>query len=180
MVAEGTFREDLFYRISVVPITIPPLRERSDDIIIIAQYYVDEFNKKLMKKVKNISREAEVILKNYSWPGNVRELKNIIERVMILQNIGSTIEPDNLPAEIKASMRSAMGDVHLNTLMPQLNAEKIDYEKVTRKIITKIKKEILGNALQLNKDNKTKAARSLGISRYKFIREEKKVKNSRS
>lgn len=180
MVAEGTFREDLFYRISVVPITIPPLRERSEDIIIIAQYYVDEFNKKLMKKVKDISKEAEIILKNYPWPGNVRELKNIIERVMILQNIDSTITPENLPTEIKASIRSVMGDVNLKTLMPLLTAEKVDYEKVTNKIIANIKKEILSNALLLHNDNKTKAARSLNISRYKFIREEKKANNTRA
>lgn len=178
MVAEGTFREDLFYRISIVPVTIPPLRERVEDIILIALYYVDEFNKKLKKKVENISKEAEIIIKNYSWPGNVRELKNIIERVMILQNIGSTITPDNLPTEIKAAMRHVRGDVKLNVLMPQLTAEKIDYEKVTEKIIANIKREILNNALETSMGNKTKAAKHLGISRYKFIREEKKINNT--
>jgi transcriptional regulator with GAF, ATPase, and Fis domain len=178
MVADGTFREDLFYRISVVPVTIPPLRERSEDIILIASYYVDEFNEKLMKKVKNISKEAEIILKNYAWPGNVRELKNIIERVMILQDVGSTILPENLPAEIKGDMRYITGDINLNALMPHLTVENIKYDKVTDKIITNIKREILDNALQLNMGNKTKAAKQLGISRYKFIREEKKIKYS--
>lgn len=178
MVAEGHFREDLFYRISIVPVTIPPLRERVEDIILIALYYVDEFNKKLKKKVQNISKDAEIILKNYPWPGNVRELKNIIERVMILQNIGSTITPDNLPTEIKAAMRHATGSVNLNALMPQLMVDKIDYEKVTKKIISNIKREILNNALQANMGNKTKAAKRLGISRYKFIREEKKTNNT--
>jgi transcriptional regulator with PAS, ATPase and Fis domain len=149
-----------------------------EDIILIAMYYVDEFNKKLKKKVESISKEAELIIKNYSWPGNVRELKNIIERVMILQNIGSTITPDNLPTEIKAAMRHVKGDVKLNVLMPQLTAEKIDYEKVTEKIITNIKREILSNALESSMGNKTKAAKRLGISRYKFIREEKKIKNT--
>lgn len=175
MVADGSFREDLFYRISIVPITIPPLRERMEDISLIALYYVDEFNKKLKKKVKNISKDAEIILKNYPWPGNVRELKNIIERVMILQNIDSTITPDNLPAEIRSAMRHVVGDVNLNTIMPQLTAEKIEYENVTEKIIGNIKREILSNALHVYKGNKTKAAKHLGISRYKFIREEKKA-----
>jgi len=178
MVAEGTFREDLFYRISIVPITIPPLRERREDIDLIALYYVDEFNKKLKKKVKNISKEAEIILKNYLWPGNIRELKNIIERVMILQNIGSTITPENLPAEIKGAMRHVAGDINLNTIMPQFTAEKIDYAEVTDKIIANIKREILSNALQESVGNKTKAAKRLGISRYKFIREEKKTNNT--
>ena len=178
MVAEGLFREDLFYRISIVPITIPPLRERVEDIILIALYYVAEFNKKLKKKATNISKEAEIILKNYPWPGNVRELKNIIERVMILQNIGSTITPANLPAEIKSALRPGWGEITLNTLLPKLTAEKIDYEKTTEKIFTNIRKEILTNALQANMGNKTKAAKSLGISRYKFIREEKKIDNT--
>ena len=176
MVAQKDFREDLFYRISVVPVTIPPLRERAEDIILIARHYIDEFNTKLMKKVKNISKEAEIILKKYSWPGNVRELKNIIERVMILQDVGSVINPENLPAEIKTAMRPTKGDVNLNFLMPQLTADKINYNQLTDKIMINIKKEILNNALLINSGNKTKAAKKLGISRYKFIREEKKVK----
>ena len=180
MVAEKNFREDLFYRISIIPVNLPPLRERVEDIILIAQFYVDQFNKKLKKKVKNISKEAEIILKNYSWPGNVRELKNIIERVMILQDIGNTILPENLPTEIKGDMRYITKDMNLKALMPRIIAENIEYDEVTDRIFTKIKKEILENALQLSQRNKTKAAKLLGISRYKFIREEKKVKDTSS
>jgi transcriptional regulator with PAS, ATPase and Fis domain len=178
MVAEGAFREDLYYRISVVPVTIPPLRERAEDITLIAKYYIDEFNKKLMKKVKNISKEAEIILKNYPWPGNVRELKNIIERVMILQDIGNTITPDNLPAEIKSGINYIIGDKNINLSLLPYTAEKNNYDKITEKIINNFKKAILNNALQTSNGNKTKAAKHLGISRYKFIREEKKIRSS--
>ncbi len=172
MVAEGTFREDLYYRISVVPVTVPALRERPEDIILIARYYIDEFNKKLMKKVKNISKEAETILKAYPWPGNVRELKNIIERVMILQNIGSTITPETLPAEIKSAARYLTSDMNVSALMPQGD---YDYTDVTEKIIAGIKRKLLEFALSENDGNKSKAAKKLGISRYKFIREAKKA-----
>jgi transcriptional regulator with PAS, ATPase and Fis domain len=110
MIKEGSFREDLFYRISVVPITIPPLRERGEDILLLARHYVAEFNKKFMKKVGGFSREAEQILTAYSWPGNVRELKNILERVMILQNMGTTIMPENLPAEMRALLEGTISN----------------------------------------------------------------------
>jgi transcriptional regulator with GAF, ATPase, and Fis domain len=178
MVAEGTFREDLYYRISVVPVTIPPLRERAEDIILIAKYYIYEFNKKLMKKVKNISKEAEVILKNYPWPGNVRELKNIIERVMILQDIGNSITPENLPAEIKSGINYIIGDKNINLALLQYAEEKNNYVSMTENIMNNLRKAILNNALQANNGNKTKAAKYLGISRYKFIREEKKIESS--
>src|SRR5512136_1681553 len=104
MVSEGLFREDLFYRIRVVPIVIPPLRERPDDILLLARYYIEEFNRKFGKKVRGFSKEAEYILRRYSWPGNVRELKNIIERIMILRDVGRLITPENIPAEIKVSI----------------------------------------------------------------------------
>ena len=103
MVAENAFREDLFYRISVVPIILPPLRERGDDLLLLARNYVEEFNRKFNKKVKGFAKEAEEILRRYTWPGNVRELKNIIERIMILRDVGRLITPENIPAEIKVS-----------------------------------------------------------------------------
>ena len=103
MVAEGSFREDLYYRISVVPILIPPLRQRIDDLLLLAHYYVEEFNRKFMKKVKGFTEDTERILIAYSWPGNVRELKNIIERIMILHNEGTMITSENLPVEMKAN-----------------------------------------------------------------------------
>ena len=178
MVSEGSFREDLYYRISVVPIILPPLRERGDDLLLLARNYVDEFNRKFNKKVKGFTKEAEEILRRYSWPGNVRELKNIIERIMILRDVGRVITPENIPAEIKAS---AAQDpvVQVDELLPLTSeTDRIDYRQAVEKLTGKIKERILARALQLSGGNRTKAARLLNISRYALIRELKKVGKS--
>jgi two-component system response regulator AtoC len=178
MVAEGTFREDLFYRVSVVPIVIPPLRERMEDIMLLAQYYVDEFNKKFKKSIRGFSRDAELILKNYTWPGNVRELKNIIERMMILKHSGKMITADNLPVEMKASIEQKEAKIPILQWMPAVTSEGMDYERVTGRMSLEMNKTILENALNMTGRNKSKAAKLLNISRYKFIRELNKVNNA--
>ncbi|MBI4634144.1 MAG: sigma-54-dependent Fis family transcriptional regulator [Deltaproteobacteria bacterium] len=173
MVAQGSFREDLYYRISVVPILIPPLRERVDDIILLARYYVEEFNKKFMKKVKGFDKDAEQILKNYHWPGNVRELKNIIERIMILHDVGDVIVPENLPAEIRVNQGLVKDS--LDDILTRLSENGLKYESLIEKILNDTKKKVLVRALDLSMGRKTKAATLLGISRYKFMREQKKI-----
>jgi len=175
MVAEGSFREDLFYRISVVPIILPPLRERGDDLLLLARNYVEEFNRKFNKKVKGFAKEAEEILRRYAWPGNVRELKNIIERIMILRDVGRLITPENIPAEIKVSA-SRDPVAPTDDLLPLTSAtDRIDYKLAVEKLTSKIKERILDRALELSGGNKTKAAALLNISRYSLIRELKKV-----
>ncbi|MGE5856545.1 MAG: sigma 54-interacting transcriptional regulator [Syntrophaceae bacterium] len=175
MVAEGAFREDLFYRISVVPIILPPLRERGDDLLLLARNYVEEFNRKFNKKVKGFAKEAEEILRRYSWPGNVRELKNIIERIMILRDVGRLITPENIPAEIKVSITQDPV-VPVDDLLPLTSAsDRIDYKLAVERLTGKIKERILERALELTAGNKTKAAALLSISRYALIRELKKV-----
>jgi transcriptional regulator with GAF, ATPase, and Fis domain len=175
MVAEGSFREDLFYRISVVPIILPPLRERGDDLLLLARNYVEEFNRKFNKKVKGLAKETEEILRRYAWPGNVRELKNIIERIMILRDVGRYITPENIPAEIK-SLAAQDPVSHLDELLPLTSAkERIDYKAAVEKLTGRIKERVLTRALELSGGNKTKAAHLLSISRYALIRELKKV-----
>jgi two-component system response regulator AtoC len=171
MVTEGTFREDLFYRVSVVPIVIPPLRERVEDIMLLAQYYVDEFNNKFKKNIRGFSRDAELILKNYLWPGNVRELKNIIERVMILKHSGNRITAENLPVEMKATIEPEETKIPMTQWMPTMTSEGMDYERVTGGMTREINKTILENALNIAGHNKSKAAKMLNISRYKLMRE---------
>lgn len=85
-VKKGTFRQDLFYRLNVFPITVPPLRDRADDIPLLANVFVRKFQKQLGKEIERIPRKTMQALVSYSWPGNVRELRNIIERAMILSN----------------------------------------------------------------------------------------------
>ncbi len=177
MVADGTFREDLYYRISVVPIMIPPLRERIDDLLLLARYYLEEFNKKFKKKVKGFTEDAERILTAYHWPGNVRELKNIIERIMILHNDGQMITSESLPAEMRVTTNQERLRIQIDNILPQLSPEGIDFTSVTERITNDIKRKIIENTLEMSRGNKTEAARRLGISRYKLIREQKKIDN---
>jgi formate hydrogenlyase transcriptional activator len=85
-VSEGTFRRDLFYRLNVVPITVPPLRERAADIPVLVEYFIARFGKKVGKKFRRIDKKSLEVLQTYEWPGNVRELQNVIERTVILSD----------------------------------------------------------------------------------------------
>ena len=174
MVADGSFREDLFYRISVVPITIPPLRERDNDIILLSQHYIEEFNNKFNKNAKGFTKEAEEVLVKYSWPGNVRELKNIIERVMILQDVGIFITWDDLPIEIKTAASREM-TTPVDEYLPYSSSYPVDYKLLIDQLTIKIKEQILIRTLELSNGNKTVAAQRLGISRYTLLRELKKL-----
>src|SRR5439155_25007 len=98
MVKESKFREDLFYRLNVIPITIPPLRERTEDILPLARHFLAEANRTFHKMVRRFAPETEVLLLGYAWPGNVRELKNLVERMVILST-SESIDVHNLPAQ---------------------------------------------------------------------------------
>jgi len=174
MVADGSFREDLFYRISVVPITIPPLRERDNDIILLSQHYIEEFNNKFNKNARGFTKEAEEVLVKYSWPGNVRELKNIIERVMILQDVGIFITWDDLPIEIKTAASREMA-IPVDEYPPYSSSYPVDYKLLIDQLTIKIKEQILTRTLELSNGNKTVAAQRLGLSRYTLLRELKKL-----
>ena len=99
-VKEKAFREDLYYRLNVVPIEMPPLRERGNDILLIAQHYLDRYNAAFKKSIKGFDEKAKAKLLAYNWPGNIRELKNVIERIVILNN-GDWISCGSLPVEIQ-------------------------------------------------------------------------------
>ena len=100
MVREGAFREDLYYRLNVVPIYLPPLRDRQGDIPLLAMAFLERFCKKNQVDVKGFTPEAMCLMESYAWPGNVRELRNIVERLAILCD-QDRIEPHHLPAEIR-------------------------------------------------------------------------------
>ncbi|MBN2568856.1 MAG: sigma 54-interacting transcriptional regulator, partial [Deltaproteobacteria bacterium] len=177
MLAEGTFREDLFYRISVVPIKLPPLRERDEDIVSLANYYVEEFNAKFHKRVNGFTREAEELLRRYAWPGNVRELRNVIERVMILQNVRAVIGSENLPAELLRKESQSL-EMALDESIPLRFSYPLDYKSKVSETTNMIREGLIAKALESSNSNKTAAARLLGISRYTLIRELKKLGNS--
>jgi two-component system response regulator HydG len=107
-VQEGNFREDLYYRLNVIPIKVPPLRDRRDDIPLLAQHFVQVYAEKNGKTISGCTREALELLSDYPWPGNVRELENAIERAVVLSR-GSTLDEDALPVEIREAAVTGIG-----------------------------------------------------------------------
>ena len=149
MVREKRFREDLYYRLKVMVINIPSLRERKDDIMPLAEHFMEENEKNLKKGVKGLSAEAKDILLKYPWPGNVRELKNVIERAMILAN-SDMIQPDNLPQELL----EGAGSFYIQT---KASPDNMTLEEIERAHILNVFEKVKGN--------KTHASKILGISR---------------
>ncbi|HKB67513.1 MAG TPA: sigma 54-interacting transcriptional regulator [Pyrinomonadaceae bacterium] len=144
-IKQGEFREDLFYRLNVLSIVMPALRDRREDISLLATYFVGEFSKKCKRKVTGVSPEARRLLHSYDWPGNVRELENAIERAIVL---GSTdlIVPDDLPEALCESG-------------PAENTTKADYHEA----IKEAKRRLISEALKQAQGNYTEAAKQLGI-----------------
>ena len=153
LLKKGSFREDLYYRINVVPILIPPLRERKEDIPLLLDYFVRKFNQENNKSVKGVSKEASELIMNYEWPGNVRELENLIERVIALTS-NEYIQANELPFSlINISKINGLKEYILNGKVSFLKAE----EEFERGIILDVLKRT--NYVQSH------AAEILGISR---------------
>ena len=149
---EGTFREDLFYRINIVSLRIPPLRERPDDILPLTKYFVQKYKEEFHKNMQKVSQGVEDFFMSYSWTGNVRELRNVIERAMILGD-GDTLLMEHLPIEI-LGQASKQGKVVEGIRIPP---EGISLEKVEEALVRQ--------ALKMTHGNQTKAAKLLDISR---------------
>ncbi|MCC2677978.1 MAG: regulator protein pilR [Pseudobdellovibrio sp.] len=155
MVAKGTFRQDLFYRLNVINIKTPALRERQDDIPLLANHFLAKYNEKLNKSIASISTEAMNILKGYSYPGNVRELENMIERTVALES-GSTILPESLPPMVNTPSGRKMASS--NEI--EIGDSGLDLDKV----MGQIEKELLIKAIHTAGGVKKKAAKLLNIS----------------
>jgi two-component system response regulator AtoC len=151
-VREGRFREDLYYRLKVIPIVLPPLRERKEDIPLLLHHYIAKYNTEFRKKFRGVSEESQRVLLAYSWPGNVRELRNLVERILILEN-GDTILPEHLPPEMTAPAASAAGAVPGYALPP------------AGLCLDAVEKDFVRQALESANGNQTRAAQLLGISR---------------
>jgi len=161
-VEEGNFREDLFYRLNVFPIYIPPLRERKEDIPLLANYFLKLYSKKMNKKIEKIDDGAMELLLKYSWPGNVRELRNIIERIMSL-NDDQEIRYHHLPVEIQKYKSTGAEKMIQQTLQSE--------EWPTLK---ELEEKYIQNVLEYTGMNKSKAAKILGIHPSSLFR---KLKN---
>jgi transcriptional regulator with PAS, ATPase and Fis domain len=151
-VKDGRFREDLYYRLNVIPLTVPPLRDRREDVVPLARHFLAECNAAFHKSIRFLSAEAEALLASYHWPGNVRELKNLIERLVILA-ASDRIEVGDLPPPFggRASGQAGKPPDGLQTL-----------EEVERAYILQVIERLEGN--------KSRAAQVLGISRQTLRR----------
>ena len=145
-VAEGRFREDLFYRLNVVEIFVPPLRERREDIPLLIRHFLTKAAKNQRAGEKAFDSEAMTAMGNYSWPGNVRELENTIERAVILS--GDEIELENLPARISQESRNAFATRDMDGFRPTL-------EEIERRYVLEVLKNV--------GEDKASAANILGI-----------------
>lgn len=158
-VKKGKFREDLYYRINVIMLEIPPLRDRKEDIRPIVDHYLSYFCKANNKKIEKVSEDAYRALENYSWPGNIRELRNIVERMVVLAT-GTTIEIDNVPNDIR----------YFNAPAPSVMAVSLSDDGHKAGDIQVMEKELIKKKLTELAGNKSKAAKELGISRRTLYR----------
>ena len=153
MVDEGSFRQDLLYRINTIEIHIPPLRERGNDIILLAEYFLDRYARKYKKEMRGLTREAKNKLLKYTWPGNVRELQHTMERVVILGD-GSLLKPENFQFHVTPKQKKEEEIV--------LNLEQLERQTIEK-------------AMKLSEGNISRAADYLGITRFALYRKLEKL-----
>jgi len=161
-IEDGSFRNDLYYRLQVIPVYLPPLRERKEDIPLLANYFIKNYNREFKKNVKDINKEIELLFLSYKWPGNVRELKNVIERAVLLEAEDELL-PEHLPAEILRNDKAEEGEIGSGDLSGLYPLSIKEMEKV-----------LIGKTLKETGGNKSKSARILGISRQ-TLREKTKL-----
>jgi Nif-specific regulatory protein len=165
LVQEGKFREDLYYRLNVVAVDMPPLRQRKEDVSVLAHHFLTKFRQRSRKKTRSFTSETMNLLEGYNWPGNVRELENIVERAVALAAPeDEMIRPEHLPWQFL--------DVHDTIVPPETETLNDALDQVKRRMVLK--------ALEKFDGNKTKAAESLGISRLGLSKMMKKMGVSRT
>ncbi len=151
VVKEGKFREDLYYRLNVLRIELPPLRQRAEDIPLLAQYFVEGFSREFKRPVQSLSDATLAVLSGYSWPGNVRELRNLIERAVLLSE-GDVLQPGDFDSLAAPHVSGAAADGHF-----QLPAGGVVLDDVERSLVVQ--------ALERSDGNRTRAAALLGLHR---------------
>jgi two-component system, NtrC family, response regulator AtoC len=164
---EGAFRADLFFRLAVLQIALPPLRERPGDILLFASRFIEDFNKSLGRNVRHISPEAQQLLQAYSWPGNVRELKNVIERAIILSN-GDELLPTHFPQEIVGygECGSSGSFDPWEEWLRSRPPEPSTFEEISGRV----ERALIRSALEQAENNRTRAAELLGFSKVDQLR----------
>ena len=156
LVKQGKFREDLYYRLNVIPVHIPPLRERKEDIPMLIDFFIKKFNAELGRKIKGTKPPMMQILRDYHWPGNLRELRNVVERAVLLSD-GDFLKIENLPDSLLRPEKGQITTLRENFALPQ---EGLD--------LSRLEKNLIEQALKRTGGNVSKAARLLSIPRDKL------------
>ena len=155
-VEKGDFRMDLYYRLNAFSLLVPPLRERMEDIPVLAGHFLAAFSKEYNKTIEGFSLEAANVMKFYKWPGNVRELKNVVRGIVVLQN-AKVIMPEHLPAEISGLAAHRDSERKEGFILPEGGISLDEFEK-----------DLLVQALERSGHNKTRAAKLLRVSYDSF------------
>ena len=164
-VADRRFREDLFYRINVIPVRLPPLRERGMDIPILANHFLAHFNKTKKKQVQSITPTAMSLIRQYQWPGNVRELENLMEMLVVMKEAGD-IDVDDLPEKISSNV------LPIDTFaLPDLTGEGLDFNK----LVAGFEKNLLLKAMKMSGGVKNRAAKLLLLNRTTLVEKLKRL-----
>jgi transcriptional regulator with GAF, ATPase, and Fis domain len=164
LVAEGKFREDLFFRLNIIPIDMPPLRNRQGDLPTLVGYFLQKFASEMGKEIRGLSPGAMALLERYSFPGNVRELENIIERAVVLA-AGDLIEDDDLELQMSAAEEQEMGEGYVPLTADELKEAK---RHLREQAVAPVERAFVLNALKRNEWNVTKAAEEVGMLRPNF------------
>jgi len=162
LISQGRFRKDLYYRLNVVPVLVPPLCERADDIPLLVSHFIEKRNPQMNQQIRGVSPQAMALIMAYSWPGNIRELDNVIQRMMVVAK-GEILDVEGLPPDIRG-----------NEERPRTQTK--DLKDITRESAGLAEKKLILDALAKSKGNVTQAARSLGISRVTLQKKMKMYK----
>ncbi len=167
LVKEGKFRHDLFYRLKVVSIEMPPLRDRGDDVLLLMRHFLAFYSEKFRKRFTELSPEVEAIARVYRWPGNVRELRNVLERIVLLED-DEQLREDHLPSEMLAQYESVP-----RALREALVAR--GENDINLPTLSEVESEHILKVLEATEGNRSQAARVLGISRQSLIERLKRI-----
>ncbi|MCK4235502.1 MAG: sigma-54-dependent Fis family transcriptional regulator, partial [Candidatus Krumholzibacteria bacterium] len=161
------FREDLYYRLKVIPIVIPPLRERKEDIYLLVKHFLNQFNRQFNKSFNDVDDKAYEIILDYPWPGNIRELKNIIERIVLLED-DTVLLAEHFPASIREGGSSVVGPSVVKRFEMALSRPFPENGVQFEELVRDAEKELIVKAMKEAGSNQSKAARMLRLNRDKL------------
>jgi nitrogen regulation protein NR(I) len=165
LIAEGRFREDLYYRLAVVPIALPPLRDRREDIPLLVGHFIEKYNRRLGKRVERIDDDALGLLVGYAWPGNIRELENLMERSVLFAD-GPRIQASSLPESLRDRGTPPSPPIAaVGPLGAIASPSGASMKEIVRQAQAELEKELISRALEETGGNVTRAAKRLQISR---------------